>query len=684
MRISPHFIWLTAFLVTVLIGHTELRAQYGGRMWPRANCIYPEDVFLHAAKGGRVLDVTKPPFNAKGDGHTDDTAAFIRAYDYVLNKMDEVEWDASGPKSLDCSYIIYIPDGTYLLSNTIIYSGPIRAEKKATGRNKGQWYFERLVRIRFIGQSRRKTILRLKDNCPGFEQGTGRPLLSYGKADFNNRVAYNVLRNVTINTGSGNPGAVGVNFAGANMTGIRNVRICSEDGQGSTGLQIRIPPTMGYHCYLEIVGFDYGISMIPYHVTHNSFEHVSLRGQRKAGIRLVDSTTSIRRLSSLNKCPAIEIVGPGAQAIVIDSRLNEGDENTPAIDLQAGQLFARNIRTTGYQMAVARNGEAVVENDKIDEYVSGAVFTLSEDTFKASLNLVVEEAPGIRRERNLDHWANVDAFGAKGDGETDDTEAVQAAMNSGKSTVYFPRAAYKIAKPIDVPPTVVRVDFLFGAPKARFRVADGGRIRFNDGVHVAVEHASDATLIFDHIGFLNYRNTGAEYMAKLFLNNCTGYGKNPVSARDLRIWARFINTETPGPVNFYCDGSDMWVFGYKVEKGNVNFHVKRGGCLEVLGGVANEHGFDAYPAGDNPIVLCENSKVSYVGCTNGPGQFENIVEEKRGKDTKRLRRDALPKRIRKGGSNDVFVPLYVGDTFTPKTLMPGKQKAPPRVAHAYP
>ena len=650
MRATQYLPWIV--MTTLLMTQSSLQAQMiaGGLVWPfNYNCIYPEDAFLHTGKGGRILDVTKPPFNAKGDGKTDDTAAFVRAYDYVLAEMDEVQWDASGPKSLECSYIVYIPDGTYLLGNTIVYSGPIRAEKKSRGRHAGQWYFERLVRIRFIGQSRNGTVLRLKDNCPGFEEGARRPLLSYGKADFNNRVAYNVLRNVTINTGRGNPGAIGVNFAGANMTGIRNVRICSEDGQGVTGLQIRIPPTMGYHSHLQIEGFDYGISMIPYHVTHNSFEHLLLRGQRKAGIRLVDSTTSIRRLTSLNECPALEIVGPGAQAVLIDSRLDEGGEAMPAIDVQAGQLFARNVKTSGYQMALSRNGESIVAGDKIDEYVSGGVFTLSEKASKESLNLIVEEVPIVPWEQDLNQWANVDSYGAVGDGTTDDAEAVQAAMNSGKSTVYFPKAAYKIGKTIDVSPTVQRVNFLFGVPKARFRVAKGGKIVFEDGVHVAVEHASKATLVFDHIGFLNYRNTGAEYMAKLFLNNCTGYGKNPASARNLRIWARFINTETPGPVNFFCDGSDMWVFGYKVEKGNINFHAKRGGCLEILGGVANEHGFDAYPADDNPIVLCENSKVSYVGCTNGPGQFHTVVEEKQGKQTKRLLRDALPKRVRTVG-----------------------------------
>jgi len=44
-----------------------------GDRHPAVNLVYPEAAFMHAGKGGRLVDVTKPPFNAKGDGKTDDT-----------------------------------------------------------------------------------------------------------------------------------------------------------------------------------------------------------------------------------------------------------------------------------------------------------------------------------------------------------------------------------------------------------------------------------------------------------------------------------------------------------------------------------------------------------------------------------------------------------------------------------
>ena len=48
-----------------------------GDRHPQLDYVLPADVFVHAGQGGRVLDVTQPPFNAQGDGVTDDTASPI-------------------------------------------------------------------------------------------------------------------------------------------------------------------------------------------------------------------------------------------------------------------------------------------------------------------------------------------------------------------------------------------------------------------------------------------------------------------------------------------------------------------------------------------------------------------------------------------------------------------------------
>jgi hypothetical protein len=61
---------------------------------------------------------------------------------------------------------------------------------------------------------------------------------------------------MTIDTGKGNPAAIGLDFCGANNSGIHNVTITSGDGQGVAGIDIRICPAMGFHDDITVQGFD--------------------------------------------------------------------------------------------------------------------------------------------------------------------------------------------------------------------------------------------------------------------------------------------------------------------------------------------------------------------------------------------------------------------------------------------
>jgi hypothetical protein len=257
-----------------------------GDRHPGVTAVFPPEVFTYAGQGGRMVDVTKPPFNAKGDGKADDTAALVSAYEFVLHEMDRHPWDAGGPLVRQPSYVIYLPAGTYLVSDTVIYRGPLRwvkngrvvQEPRPASENRNS---EAVVQMRFVGENRERTVIRLRDSAPGFESGKEKPVLSLGKGQFNNRVAGNSVRNLTIDTGRGNPGAAGINLTGANNLSLMNLTIRSQDRQGFCGLLLRIPPTMGWHHDITVEGFDYGICMEPYHVSPNAFEYVTLRCSAK-------------------------------------------------------------------------------------------------------------------------------------------------------------------------------------------------------------------------------------------------------------------------------------------------------------------------------------------------------------------------------------------------------------------
>ncbi len=102
---------------------------------------YPPEAFYHNGKGGRVLDVTKPPFNAKGDGKTDDTKALCDAMRFVRDRCERLQ----GPGYSYCgkkenrNWVIYLPDGEYLISDTVCQGWPAEAINILEGWSKVQF-----------------------------------------------------------------------------------------------------------------------------------------------------------------------------------------------------------------------------------------------------------------------------------------------------------------------------------------------------------------------------------------------------------------------------------------------------------------------------------------------------------------------------------------------------------------
>lgn len=608
------------------------------------NIVYPP--------GANVLDVTKPPYNAKGDGKTDDTQALIQCID-----------DARARKN-----ICYLPDNTYLVSDTLTYKVSVKDPKYKVEANQY---------VRIQGQSQRGVVIRLKDNL-----GFAGPVLSTIK-DGNSNIAFaNRVANLTVDTGAGNPAAIGIRFSASNGGAFRHVTIKSGDGAGFRGLDIVAQTGPTYLHHLSISGFDTGI-FLPY--ANVFFEHVTLNRQNKAGIVSNAACASFRKILSNNAVPVLVNLGDG-QSVLLDSELNGGSDALPALlnpgaDGHQAYLLVRNVRTRGYTNAINNKGENIAGADVV-EYSSHGVQKLWAETPGRTLNLPIKETPNVAWSADPTDWAFVNEYGAVGDGQADDTAAIQKAMNAGKPIVFFPPGKkYKVTKTITIGGAVGRVLFNYALfdnipltfDQPLFKVVDGAapvvlleEFQNDFEYYTVVEHATKRTLVLREFWIRRgaaYRNsvTGGE----VFIENIPAGVKGAKGSvpyeftfKDQKVWARNINPEHH--YHILNDGSLFWAFGFKSEADAAVFTTINGGLTEILGG-NKWSGGRVTGRPEEPCLISVDSHVSASLFEKSGGSKPNPIavpiRETRNGVTRTLAAADLPRRTQGPG---FVLPLYVG------------------------
>jgi Pectate lyase superfamily protein len=565
-------------------------------------------------------------WGAKGDGKTDDTEALQAILGQKQSKVNQ------------STRSIYMPNGVYLVSGTIVWGD----------KRKLLW-----------GQSRDGVIIKLKNNCPEF-QDSSQPKkvlkveFGHGGQNFNQR-----LRNITVDIGKGNPGAIGIGFHTNNGGGLQNVAVRSSDSQqlGHTGIRLDKPwPGPGLFKDVWVDGFDTGIF-----ITHDqysmTFEHITLTRQRKAGFINLLNTVAIRDLKSTNRVPAVINKGNTAVLTLVDAELMDGTSTTSAIEnSQGGVLFARNIQTQGYRQAIDNQSgpSKNVPGPSVREFVSHRSASLFSGSGR-SLQLPIEDPPKIPY-GNPQDWVNVTAYGARPNDKADDGAAIQKALDSGAETVYLPPGVYHSRQSIRVRGNVRRVFGLnaylvFKVPgQPAFIVEDGSgepialEIDSTYGTQqkIWVDHASKRTLVFTGGSYKNSVTGG-----KVFIENIVA---SPLIFDRQKVWIRQANTESyrdnPHIVN---KGSDLWILGLKTEKDRTIIATTQGGRTEVMGALLYKNRERVGPA---PAFTAEDSDISLIYRNKGLPYQTQIVEIHKGK-TKSLPIQNMP-------AGNGRMPLYTG------------------------
>lgn len=673
-----------------------------------------------------IIDVTKPPYNLDNTGRLDCTRQLCNLVDEILGAYEKNFYETKEkleamedpnalisfeirkvngrsnvifPEILPPSKIIYFPNGTYLVSDTISYSMEEFRNLFASVR-----HLEMNCQLRFVGQSKDGVVIKLKDHCKGFEFGNDRPVIDFMRGEQSNIAMTNMLENLTIDVGSGNPGATGVRYFANNTGAIRNVRIQSSDPEyrGHTGISIlHTKVSAGYTKNVEIIGFNYGIRVASRYI-FSTFEHLVLKNQKRAGMFIEGNMVAVRDLCSENFVPALKVDGLSACVVLTDAKLLGGNPLDSAIKHAFGHLMLRNIQFEGYEYVLQSGWTAAPALEKDgwlkELVVYGPKTVLSDMEDAHSLNLSVEETPEIAWDDPKD-WVSVNSFGAKGDGVTDDTEAIRKAFSSGKSTVYFQSGRYLIDDVIEIPASVRRINFMYSdlisGRNLEKRKHTGAFLIKEDssdpvvledlfawekfkGFVTLVEHACSRTLVLSDVhvqAAAIYFNTVPG--GKVFMENtgCTiggipgaGEREKPLPNEDWESYSR----ETPcfyfRGQEVYCrqinperslhevinDGGKLWVLGCKTEEEGTAFETKNGGSTEVLGAV-----FALGRDKDYPAIINDNSDVAVYAATFGMGmtqQWPIAVREIQGEKSGELYKKDMPVLY----MENYVIPLYIG------------------------
>ncbi len=522
---------------------------------------------------------------------------------------------------------VYLPNGTYNISNTIF--------SKYTSNNSA-WSNGWASGMILMGQSETGTILKLNNNAAGFNStsapkavimtGSENPTSSAGGG---NQAFRHSVMNLTVDTGTGNSGAIGVDYQVSNRGGIEHVTIKSGDGAGVNGIRMtRGQQGPGLIKDVTINGFNIGIEASQWDFSM-TLEDVTLINQNTRGIKTTSQSLHVRDLTSQNSVTAIET--SGGLLTLLDSNFTGGASGQIGVDINSGAAFIRNLKSAGYNKVIDSEAGTLTDvnggagTTAVGEYVTHGVQSLFASP-TLSLGLGIEETPEFYQS-DLSKWANVNSYTV---GST--TAGIQEAIDSGKEVVYLPSGVYRISSDVIIRGNVKKIIGMQSSIGMASGVT-GKKIRFESAadktvvmehlwLDVEVQHNGPGTLSIRHSDLNILTSSTAASTGKLFLEDVIS--SHNTFAGSTKIWARQYNTESENGANVTLGANnDLWVFGMKHERDQVLIQ-NNGGDVEVLGVFIYDYG--TFPAG---LTLFVNDGGRMSITKSGHYEYPNYMQTRR-------------------------------------------------------
>ncbi len=402
-----------------------------------------QSVYIARPDDPHAVYLTAQDFGAYGNGVNDDSDALQHAIDRVQETTHHG--------------VVFIPAGRYLLTRTIhVWAG-----------------------IRLIGYGAKRPVFLLSSNTPGFQQRADRYLLWFTDertpagqpiADASEFTFYSAVSNIDFEIGAGNPAAVAVRFNVAQHSFISHADFRVGSGRAA------IEQVGNQASDIHIHGGDFGIvtgktsPAWQFLLMDSSFD-----SQRVAAIRTQEAGFTLVRDRFAKVPVAIEI--PEGQVEQLYGRDLQMRDIAQTV-LRLGDV--KNLRSEITLENVACAGvKKFVEGEEAFGDVSIAQHSFVETRFTLGLEIGADgREKGIvlhhheRTSRVQDavlqsdipslppmrSWVNVHVLGVKGDGGTDDTLALQRAIDA-HATLFFPSGRYRLSGSLRLRPNTALIGF---------------------------------------------------------------------------------------------------------------------------------------------------------------------------------------------------------------------------------
>ncbi len=381
----------------------------------------------------RAVDFTQQAFGAHADGIGDDSDALQRAIDRVQ------ETTGAG--------VLLIPEGRYRLGKTVyVWQG-----------------------IRLLGYGATRPVFVLARDTPGFQEGTGRYMVHFADnrpeaggpiVDATEFTFFSGMSNIDFELQDGNPAAIAVRFHVAQHSELTHMNFRVGSARAA------VEDIGNQASDIHVQGGDYGIitkrtaPVWQFLLMDSSFE-----GQRAAAIKTQEAGFTLIRVSFSNMPVALQI-SPGEVE-----------------QLYGRDLRMQNIRDAAFVAGNARNSHSAVtlvntacsdvphffvgENSLeaparhyvVDRFSQGLMIgadgrengIATSHKARALATPAQPPATDIPPTPAMRDWVNVRSLGAKGDGQTDDTDALLAAIEK-HAVLFFPSGTYRVSRPLALKP----------------------------------------------------------------------------------------------------------------------------------------------------------------------------------------------------------------------------------------